>query len=240
VSSSSHLEWDSRFFGFPIASIRCTDQSAAELAAELRELADRGFRLVYWFGSETGSPPNAELEKLGGVLVDRRTTFAQNLRGRAASSFEIRAKVEVFEGEAPTPALEQLALTAGALSRFRTDPGFGAAAFERLYRHWITASVSGEIADVVLVIRDGGAERGLITVKFGDGEGRVGLMAVDPTVQGTGFGADLVRAALAHSVSHGCDRSAIATQGANRAACALYERCGFVAERVERVCHFWL
>jgi dTDP-4-amino-4,6-dideoxy-D-galactose acyltransferase len=234
------LEWDSRFFGFPVARIRCAEQSPAKLERELRSLERRGCRLLYWFGGVSGAPRDTQLTELGGTILDRRLTFSRSLTALAARALPATTRVELFEDRLPTPALEELALLAGRCSRFRTDPRIGRAKFEELYLRWIAASVSREAADAVFVIREGGIEQGFVSVRCRDGVGEIGLIGVSEPMRGRGLGSDLVDASLAYFESRRCRRARVVTQEANREARALYERSGYAVEEVERVCHFWL
>jgi len=234
------LEWDSRFFGFPVARIRCAEQSPAELERELRSLERRGCRLLYWFGGVGGAPRDTQLTELGGTILDRRLTYWRGLPALPGRSLAVETRVERFESRLPTPALEELALLTGRYSRFRTDPRIGRAKFEELYLRWIAASVSGEAADAVLVIREGGIEQGFAAVRCRDAVGEIGLLAVREAMRGRRLGSDLVDASLAYFESRGCRRTRIVTQEANSEARALFERFGYAVGEVERICHFWL
>jgi dTDP-4-amino-4,6-dideoxy-D-galactose acyltransferase len=154
-------------------------------------------------------------------------------------------------------ALEELAIHAGKYSRFQTDPHFPAEGFRALYREWMRKSLTGERADAVLALAGAGPEVmgipnvrdasdpefgpvGVVTLSARDGEGSIGLIAVAPGMEGRGLGSELMRAARQWFRSHGCARAGVVTQGANRAARALYERHGYRVQGREIVHHFWL
>lgn len=240
MGGTRQLDWDSDFFGISIARIDCDGQATSELKEELHRLRECGCRLVYWFGPETGSPTDAELASLGGTVVDRRTLYSQDLRGRDLSRGKSDAEVEILEQATITPNLLQLGVAAGRYSRFRIDPRFGEERYQKLYQRWIRACVEGELADAVLVTRDEGRERGLVTVKCSEGEGSIGLIVVEESARGRRLGTALVGAALDYFASRGCERARVVTQGANHPACRMFEASGFAVETVERVCHFWL
>jgi dTDP-4-amino-4,6-dideoxy-D-galactose acyltransferase len=231
------LGWDTAFFGFPVGRIESAAPSAASLASTLTAAREAGARLLYGFFE-----PTAELEKLGkrcgGFLADRRRVYAQAVvSGHAAPPDE---QVLEFEG-APTEALYALGLAAGVHSRFKVDPRFGRPAFEALYRSWIDNSVTGEFADLVLVIHDDHEAAGaLLTLGRSGDRTDIGLLAVKESLRGRGLARRLVRAALARSSEAGVLETQVATQSTNAPACGFYESMGYSIDHEVLVFHFWL
>jgi ribosomal protein S18 acetylase RimI-like enzyme len=100
--------------------------------------------------------------------------------------------------------------------------------------------VSQELAKETLVVRQGNEVAGFITLGEKQGCGDIGLVAVAEKHRGRGIGSKLVQAALGWFSGQRHSRARVATQGANRTACALYERHGFGLEAAEDVFHFWI
>jgi dTDP-4-amino-4,6-dideoxy-D-galactose acyltransferase len=238
MAQVEHLAWDTEFFGMPVVRIEGTGLSLDRLAAELDALKQHGRGLAYWFSSDLDAPTDAELVALGGGSADHRVTLAHPLDSTRANS--ATADVEVFQATKPTPSMRALAIEAGSYSRFRTDERFGTERFESLYSRWMDVSLTGELADTCLVVRDGEREIGLITVAHGGDCGRIGLMGVAPEKRQQGVASNLVHAALDDMVDHGCRSAEVVTQARNPASIQLYESCGFAIRSVERVYHFWL
>jgi len=141
------LPWDSEFFGFPVVRLDLGAGDAADPA--LREcLAASPARVVYLFAEDLDDAGRAALAALGAVPAARKLTFARPLGG---INPDFPDAVRPWTGP-PSPELEQLAWASGQHSRFRLDPGF-APHYRRLYRQWLQNSLSGEIADAVLVAR---------------------------------------------------------------------------------------
>jgi len=240
LESVEKLEWDSEFFGISIARLRSVGQPIAALSTQLRALKRQDYRLVYWLSPTLELPSDRELTELGGVLVDLRATYSRECVQASGGEIAHNSKVEALERVIVTPALRSLALQAGVYSRFRKDPRIGRNNFEALYTRWIESSVSGDFADAVFVARSSGVEVAMITVRCRERIGSIGLFAVDPSQQKQGLGAELLNAALEYFCLHGCDIAEVVTQLENRAACRLYEHCGYSLKKVERVYHFWL
>jgi ribosomal protein S18 acetylase RimI-like enzyme len=238
MAQVGHLAWDTEFFGMPVVRIEDAALSLDQLAAQLDALKQRGKGLVYWFSSDLDAPTEAEIAALGGTLADRRTTLARPLDSTPTGS--VGTNVEVFRATKPTPAMRALAIEAGSYSRLRVDDRIGTERFESLYSRWMEVSLTGELADTCLVVRDGEREIGVITVVHGGDCGRIGLMGVAPDKRQQGIACNLVHAALDDMIDHGCKSAEVVTQGRNYASIQLYESCGFAVRSVERVYHFWL
>lgn len=233
------LAWDSAHFGFPVARLSAA-ATPAGLADALGALRAAEYRLAYW-AVPTGDAARVEAGlRRGGHLADEKLTYVRALEGGEPSPPQARFALEPFAGVRPDAALVSLAILSGAHSRFRRDPAFPAALADLLYTRWIERSVSGDIADEVLVARDGGETLGMITLGRAGPRGDIGLVAVSPEAQGKGLGRLLVAEAGRRFAAAGCTAAQVVTQGVNAPARRLYESCGYAIERSETVFHFWL
>lgn len=232
------LEWDSSFLGIPVVRITKPALGLPEVASVLGELRDQGVRLAYWPSCvEHG---RGGIERLGGVLVDRKTTFAIAFTGgRSAPAFPTAA-VESYDLSMPVVEFEDLALQSGEQSRFAVDPNIPRERFEALYRLWIQRSLRKEIADEVLVIREEERIAGMVTLACEGGWGDIGLIAVHRDCRGKHYGQQLVRSALAWFCDADMMGAQVVTQGTNLPACNLYRKCGFIEKQVDFYYHFWL
>ncbi|MCX6027646.1 MAG: GNAT family N-acetyltransferase [Chloroflexi bacterium] len=233
-----HLEWDTTCFGFGVARMS-PSAVPGEVAGILTALREANYRLVYW------SVPTVDRERVaaglehGGFLADEKLRYATALSAERQAPSTAYAAVP-FEEEQEDHGLVQLAISSAEYSRYRRDPLFPAALCDKLYAVWIERSVSKEIADEVLVVRDGRNLLGLITLGSAGDRGDIGLVAVDRTAQGKGIGRLLVTEAGRYFVASGRRQAQVVTQRLNVPACRLYESCGYSIERSETVFHFWL
>jgi dTDP-4-amino-4,6-dideoxy-D-galactose acyltransferase len=240
LGDTTLLEWDSAFFGFPVARVLPPRLDAARLAEILDELRRQGVRLAYWAADAGCARSRAAGEAAGGLLADRKVTYRLDLADAAEAS-EKPPAVLPFDAERPSGELEDLAIASGAYSRFKVDPRIPAGKFEDLFREWMRRSVSGALADAVLVIREpDGRIAGMVTALAREGLGEIGLLAVVPDFRGRGYGRALVEGAGAFCRKRGLDAVRVVTQEGNAPACRLYERAGYAVERRENVFHFWL
>lgn len=112
------------------------------------------------------------------------------------------------------------------------------AVFRKLYRTWISDSLSGKIATDVLAFVEEKRCKGLITYSLKDGNATIGLVAVAPDCTGEGIGTKLMNA-LFYYLGEGITVD-VATQKANVPACRYYERNGFVQESATDIYHLWI
>lgn len=233
------LEWDSGAFGFPVARLEETENESS-MAAAIDNARREGIRLIYLL-TESREVARAA-ETLGGTLISERVTFvrAVTIPDAIASRAGPSVVVEQWKGTAATPELIHLARQAGHYSRFRVDPRIPREIFERIYDAWISNSLSGQIAEAVMVIRDASSLLGLVTVGEKNRRADIGLLAVHERARGRGLGKKLVGAALDWALQRQFRDAQVVTQRANVEACRLYESCGYSIERGELVVHFWL
>ncbi len=228
------LDWDSDFFGFPVAQLLLPQSDIKNCLDEMRVA---GIKLAYCSGKfdEEGI---AAMVALGGKYVDQKTIFHSSLSEPITIPADPR--IVSYKSEKPDKRLIQLAIEAGIFSRFNTDKQIGKEKFEELYTRWISQSVSRTIAKEVLVCIDNGMVQGMITLGEKNGSGNIGLIAVDSQMRGSGIGVALVNEAKRWFLKNGYTDATVVTQGFNKPACRLYEKCGFTVYSSEAYFHFWL
>ncbi len=232
------MDWDTNFFGIKVAQISRPRLSTNELSDIISELKRLHVRLVYWASEEEYD--EAVAKKLGGCLVDRKTTFSIDFSSVNLKEIASTDIVEPFIYSMPVADLEALAIESGKYSRFAVDPKLPRERFIALYKVWVNKSLSKEISDEVLVIRDGDHVVGMATLGEKDGRGNIGLIAVDSNSRGRKYGEKLVRAAQRWFISKGYEYGHVVTQGQNIPACKLYIKCGYSVEQIKFFYHFWL
>ena len=236
------LDWDTSLFGWKTARLIEPRLSSEQLHRHLSEASNEGVRLVYWSAAAECHPCADVLERWSGSLVDRRATFRMDLARRTGpiGRGDQTVRIDDYPTCEASPELVELAIGAGACSRFHRDPRIPQAAFRRLYETWIQRSVAGEIADRVFVASRGeDGPIGLVTVVRRGDTGDIGLVSVAASSRRQGIGGLLVNRALDWIESSGMSSATVVTQLDNAAACRLYERLHFEQSDVTHVYHFW-
>ncbi len=226
------LQWDSAFFGFPVARLDLTGELPPPSTLRAA-VAAAGNRLCYVLTHDTAG--DAVAVAMGGLLADRRTELRRPLSPHARGGSD--------DGDIAThadlPQLRALALQSAQFSRFRTDPRMPPDAWVRLYERWADNSLAGTMADAVLVARINNMVVGMSSVGCRDGIGTIGLLAVDEAARGRGLGMALLERSAAWFADRDCTDASVVTQGDNLAALRLYERAGYHIADVTNVYHFW-
>jgi dTDP-4-amino-4,6-dideoxy-D-galactose acyltransferase len=229
------LEWDSKFFGYPIAKIT-VDQSGSEKLDQLfKDVTSGNFRLTYFFVPPVEKEINERIIKKGGVLVDQKTVFLKTTENHSEFSNHIS---ELHSTEINERLIE-LALQAGIFSRFRIDKNFINNEYEKLYIEWITKSINKEISFTTLMARNGSDVLGITTLDDEVNFANIGLVAVDEAYRGRGIGRDLIHSADTIAFKRGFKEIKVVTQLQNKGACRLYEKCGFRIASITNVYHYW-
>jgi dTDP-4-amino-4,6-dideoxy-D-galactose acyltransferase len=231
------LEWDSRFFGFGIASISSEGFTANYIEPLLTTLKIQGIRLAYCFLSPDDIEKNILAITYGGFLADEKTTFKKVIS--ADQNKAIHPHIHSYDG--PMSAqLADLAIQTGHMSRFRIDPNFPAGSADRLYTKWMENSLNKQLANEVLVYSENQSILGMITLSLKQDKGIIGLLGVDTEQRGKNIGSELVDASEVYFSRQGVYQLEVVTQLANNGACRFYEKTGFVLSRVVNVYHFWI
>jgi ribosomal protein S18 acetylase RimI-like enzyme len=220
------LPWDSDFFGIKVAK---AEASPGVLLR--RSDLDLSANDLYYVFSSVRQPL---LEEEGALLADAKVTYSKQLPDIAPVMPDA---VIPFSGEV-NEELFALGISSGWSSRFNLDPKLNYK-FEELYRLWVSNSVSGKIADIVYVIRDGEKFIGLMTLKQDGSKGKIGIIAVDPGYRGKAYGAALLKAADHWYIQNNISTAEVVTQEANEGACKFYESNGYHIYNIQYIYHVW-
>ena len=228
------LEWDSTFFGVPIARVDppVLDESGASRALDWCR-RERIRCLYYLCPLDPAAMRVAEAH--GFQAMDARVTLT---RPGDLPTPSMDASVRDYQEDDREP-LREIARAAFRGTRFDADPHFAAGRAHDLYDVWLTRSCEGW-ARRVLVATTGAGPIGFVTC-HDDSEAawRIGLIGVAESARGRGAGGALVRSAIATSAASGARVLSVVTQGANIQAQRLYQGAGFLTSAVDLWYHRW-
>jgi len=225
------IPWDSEFFGIEIG------RGIWSTAIENKYIpkACEGFDLVY-LNQDPSITSNSAKNHPEAFDAGVKLTFVKSL-ANVDSSLSLPDRI-IHLRESST-ALEQLALISGHQSRYRLDPRFPNLLFEKLYRHWIRATIDGLWDASVLGFMQGNQLTGFVTVEFPESGARIGLVAVHPDSQGQGIGKQLIDAAGIEAMRKGGSKLTVSTQGTNESAKLTYLKGGFMLHSTIQQYHWW-
>jgi GNAT superfamily N-acetyltransferase len=231
------LDWDSAFFGVPIARVTARRVDEAALADALSACRAQRIRCAYLLLDADDARGSELAQAAGFVLRDVRVTLERPLEGGEGAS--ARGDGPIAPARAgQRAALEAVARDAFAHTRFLDDDGFPDERCRELYAAFVRRGLDG--APERLTLADPGA-RGFIVCRFDRdaGVGEIELIAVAADGRGQGLGGALVAAALAAFADAGLRRARVATQAANVASQRIYQRAGFRTHEVALWLHRW-
>jgi dTDP-4-amino-4,6-dideoxy-D-galactose acyltransferase len=234
-SSIEKLEWDSQLFGYPVAKVDLFDVTLSETNILFKIIKSAKYRLCYLFVNPDDLILNRFIVENGGILVDRKTILYKRAENHNVYSNEI---IE-YTLENVDDKIKELALIAGCFSRFKLDRNFKNNEFEKLYFHWVSKSITKEIAIKTFITKENSNITGMITLGGKDNSSKIGLLAVNDNFHGRKIGTDLVRRADSDAYSHGFKTIHVISQFDNTAALKLYEKCNFKIENIINVYHLW-
>jgi ribosomal protein S18 acetylase RimI-like enzyme len=236
VAVCERLEWDSTFFGVPIARIR-TNRLDETLATEIETWAEaEGIRCLYFLADLEDAATVRIAEQRGYRLVDVRVAYELLIKDvvrlvEPSQMTNIRTAVPD-----DVPALRAIALHGYRGTRFYNDPDFPTAQCDELYATWIERSVHGW-ADQVFVLGPPGGAYGFITCHR---DGRFGLSGIDVAQRGRGEGLALYQAAVEWCVAERVEPIWLVTQGTNLRGQRLFQRLGGRITSMALWYHRWL
>lgn len=225
------LAWDTTHFGFPVGRVKTPDLPARIVDA-VREADAAAVRCLTALIDAGDTASIGAAEGAGFRCFDVRTELERPVRPDAPPVDGVEtASEESF------PRLEPIARTRFSGSRFYADPHFPEDLVEELYVAWLRRGFRDEDRFVLA-----GDERDGFVLCHVDGESRIGtieLIVVAESVEGRGYGGQLVNAAEAAFAVRELSRARVVTQGANLRAQRLYQRHGFRTSGVALWLHRW-
>lgn len=229
------LDWDSAFFGYPVARVVLDETGSEHLKVIADKILRDKIRLVYFFLSPSDLLLNRQISEFGAVLRDQKALFSKVPEPQSGYTNSL----EVYPYAEPGKELLSLGLQAGIYSRFRLDGNFKNNEYERLYTRWVTDSLSGKISFQTIVAIVDNLVAGMVTLGEKNGHADIGLVSVARAYAGKGIGYDMIRYADNTAYNKNFSRLDVVTQLQNHPACRLYEKCNFKLESVTNVYHFW-
>jgi dTDP-4-amino-4,6-dideoxy-D-galactose acyltransferase len=233
-STLTPQHWDSDFFGFPVCRLNIYDKSD-DLEYVASDLKRRKFRLCYIFCHCAEAALSAKA--IGATQVDMKTVLEKPVANSSLGSAESTNDIAL---QTDRTQLLELALQSGEMSRFKVDPKMPEGKWRDMYSLWIDNSLSGAMADTILVERIERTVVGMISLKREQNIGEIGLFAVDQSVRGQGVGNKLLERSNRWHIDNGCSFGRVTTQGNNAAALHVYVKHGYKVVSQTPILHLWL
>lgn len=255
VAIGRPLEWDTRFFGVPMARLdgvlRGPGASPVQIPAVVRALVDRlraaGVAHVTAKVDVADMDAVAALEACGFRLMDALVTYFTHPHREAPTPVREVGRVRPLE---PGDVDEVLAITeaayAGFRGRFHLDPHLPIERTRAFYQEWARQCVAGRMADRIVVSDNGrGGIHGWASTRRVEPASTVGGTTLWAGSLGAcrhdkpGAYAGLIRSLAAANFAAG-EVTETQTQNHNVATVRVYEAVGARYVRADYTFHLWL
>jgi dTDP-4-amino-4,6-dideoxy-D-galactose acyltransferase len=241
MTDFNKMQWESGFFGFPVATI--INHNGPELKSILKQLSLLDYKLAFLFSSEKDVELQQYAAKNGGLLVDRKVTYKRSVPIQIIPDKQSEnhgKSIRINPSHIQAEELFDLAYSAGHYSRFKADQNFRKNDFKRLYSQWVINSLNGQLADYTIVVYGAEGIEGFSTLKLTNNIAKIGLISVDASKQNQGIGKSLIQESFRICVEKMVSTIEVVTQMDNSEACLFYEKVGFSILSIHYVYHFWL
>jgi ribosomal protein S18 acetylase RimI-like enzyme len=242
VSLIKLKEWDTNFFGFPVAFLLCR-RLTPSIEGQIEKFNEKhGIRLLEYRCNchDRGSVLRAEAG--GYSFVDVRMTFTNS--HLAPSHVDYPAEMTLGRGrESDIPELREIAREIYQDSRYIYDGRFDTEKVKEFFGSWIEKAILGTYGDFAQVLYHDDRPIGFCAVRI---QGRIeqgvdiSLFGLDPARRGRGLGRYLLQGSLNVLAEMGANKVDVVTQGRNYAAQRLYQAGGFTTKSVELWYHKWI
>jgi dTDP-4-amino-4,6-dideoxy-D-galactose acyltransferase len=222
------LDWDTEFFGFPIARMlgRRLDEPTADAIDQWCE--QRGIRCLYFLADPDDSETRRVASERGFRRVDERIRLVHSLADLAPSGSPVEIR-EAQEGD--VDRLTEIASVSHTDSRFFADPGFPRDRCAELYVTWVANAIADPLRPVRVPVLDGqvvGYQ--VISPPGGDRVGRLEILAIAADARGSGIASHVLLHSLGWLAEQGATTVSTVTQGRNTASLAVHRHVGFTDE----------
>jgi dTDP-4-amino-4,6-dideoxy-D-galactose acyltransferase len=234
------LDWDTKFFGFPVGHLSCRRLTPA-IDARARDFAStHGIALLELLCDSRDRLSVSTAERSGYSLADIRLTLERPLRSTPTSDLPAGYRIEKAN-ETHIPALRSIARDLYQDSRYFFDERFERSKAREFFEVWVEKAVRGTFDhECLILVRGSGEPAAYCTVRrHGQSAAAIGLFGVAASAQGQHLAVPFLQNVLAALAAGGIDRVEVVTQARNVRAQRVYQRCGFVTKSTELWYHKW-
>ena len=233
-----YLQWDSDFFGLPVASLDGSHLQAETSKIVFEWCRKEKIRCLYFLADGTDSHTLRCAYNSGFQFIDVRVEMEYDLSNVPQTEIPSLEIKPVTKKEQLNDILV-LARKSHTDARFFKDLNFDRIKCEKLYEKWIDRDfVKGNVLG--FFPDDGENIKGYITFTMESSDvARIGLIAVEDQFRSQGVGAELLNITIAMSKKLKTKKLIVVTQATNTSALRLYEKAGFRISDTKIWFHKW-
>lgn len=234
------FEWDSEFFGFPVAYISSRHLTENVYFQIKKFIKKNKIRLVEYLCNCHDNESVRIAEQNGFHFTDIRLSFEKKL-------FEdrpITLQAPIIFGRAEQkhiPELRELCHNLYRDSRYYFDGNFAIEKIHEFYKNWIEKAVHGTLDDESYCLFADNSPIGFCTIRYNPANtASIGLFGLSKLYHGKGLAQKLLHLVDNNLIEKNIKKLYVVTQGRNYSAQRLYQRSGFITKATELWYHKWI
>jgi dTDP-4-amino-4,6-dideoxy-D-galactose acyltransferase len=234
------LDWDSKFFGFPMGRIYAENLTGAHLGKALKNAGKAKLKFIELFCNISDNVSIFSCENQGFHLADIRIVFEKHLVVEREIS---RLPENLYFRKASRADINQLKRMSKGLfrdSRFYQYKKFDSNIVDSLFQSWIEKAVLGEFDDECYCIFDDTEILTFCSLKYSNNAASIGLFGVNPGHKNKGLGSMMLECVFHLLFNREVNRVNCITQGRNSGAVRLYQKSGFSTGEITLCYYRWL
>ena len=234
------LEWDSNFWGFPVAYLSCRYLREAIVFRLEKFIKSENIKLIEYLCNCHDGQSVKIAENNGFNFVDIRLSFEKSLDRKTEVSFSDGFTVSLA-GARDIEILKNIADNIYKTSRYFFDENFDREKVNEFYRRWVEKAVLGQYDDECYCLYFKGKVVGFCTVKYHFlHTASINLVGISKDYQTRGLARSLLGFVFNKLIDKGVSKILVVTQGRNYPAQRLYQRAGFLTKATELWYHKWI
>lgn len=236
----SLLEWDSKFWGFPVAYLSSSHLSENILFRVNQFVREKNVRLIQYLCNCHDKKSVSFAEKNGYEFKDIRLTYEKKLTKKDDVEVDEKKQFCIAQ-DGHIPALREISRDLYLDSRYYFDSNFDRERIAEFYMGWVEKAVKKQNDDLCYVYLINQVPVAYCSVKFmSDDLVQLGLVGVSNEHTGKGLGGKLIQNVCNSLIENGYKRIRVVTQGRNYPAQRLYQKSGFLTYSTELWYHKWV
>jgi len=239
VNLITKLNWDSDFFGFPIAYLSSRYLTEAIMFRSLQFIKKHNIKLVEYLCNchDRKSVLIAERNKFD--FVDIRLTYEKKISEAKkivlpdGINFGLAEKKDI-------EILKQISKNMYMDSRYFFDGKFDLKKVNEFYQSWVEKAVKGIFDDKCFCLFDDQEAIGFCSIKYNEmNAAKIGVVGLASRYQGKGLAQRMLTLVFNELIKEQIGKLYVVTQGRNYAAQRLYQKVGFLTKSTELWYHKW-
>lgn len=236
----TYLEWDSQFFGFPVAYLSSRHLTENILYRTNSFIKNNKIRLVEYLCNCHDKRSVLLAEDNNFRFKDIRLTYGKSLVETEEVNLDGCIKFGLAK-KRHIPSLKKITKNIYLHSRYYFDDNFNKEKISEFYMGWVEKAVLGQYDDECYILLNAQDPIAYCTIKYeGAKHVQIGLVGVAENYTGKGLGKKILQAVFNTLCEKGVKTLSVVTQGRNYHAQRLYQKVGFLTKSTELWYHKWL